>query len=60
MTPRDPQPALKPLHADDSLIQSKLEAYGKLATQDLIDSLTRVLQISEAASLWMAEPRAGE
>jgi ParB-like chromosome segregation protein Spo0J len=39
MNPSDPQPALKPLHADDTLIQSKLEAYGKLSTQDLIDSL---------------------
>lgn len=30
---------LKPLHADDSLIKSKLEMFGKLSNQQLIDSL---------------------
>ncbi len=30
---------LKPSHADDSLIKSKLDKYGKLSDQDLIDSL---------------------
>jgi ParB-like chromosome segregation protein Spo0J len=33
------QPPLKPLHADSSLIQSKLDVYGKLSSQELIDSL---------------------
>jgi hypothetical protein len=33
------QPPLKPLHADDTLIKSKLDDYGKLADQALIDSL---------------------
>jgi hypothetical protein len=33
------QPPLKPLHADDSLIGSKLDKYGKLSNQELIDSL---------------------
>src|SRR5207302_9767420 len=35
----NPQPPLKPLHADDSLIQAKLDKYGKLSDQELIDSL---------------------
>lgn len=30
---------LKPLHADESLIQSKLDEYNKLSDQQLIDSL---------------------
>lgn len=33
-------PPLKPLHADESLIKSKLDNYGRLPTRDLIDSLT--------------------
>jgi hypothetical protein len=33
------QPPLKPLHADSSLIKSKLEKYGKLSDRELIDSL---------------------
>jgi hypothetical protein len=33
------QPQLKPLHVDSSLIRSKLDKYGKLSTQELIDSL---------------------
>jgi hypothetical protein len=33
------QPPLKPLHADDALIKSKLDDYGKLADPALIDSL---------------------
>ena len=33
------QPSLTPLHADETLVQSKLDQYGKLSTQDLIDSL---------------------
>ena len=33
------QPPLIPLHADDSLIRSKLDKYGKLADAELIDSL---------------------
>jgi len=33
------QPALKPLHSDSSLISSKLDKYGKLSDQELIDSL---------------------
>ena len=33
------QPPLKPLHADSSLIGSKLDKYAKLSDQDLIDSL---------------------
>jgi hypothetical protein len=32
-------PPLKPLHADSSLIESKLDKYGKLSDQELIDSL---------------------
>lgn len=32
-------PPLKPLHADGSLIASKLELYAKLSDQELIDSL---------------------
>ena len=30
---------LKPLHADSSLVGSKLDMYGKLSDQELIDSL---------------------
>jgi ParB-like chromosome segregation protein Spo0J len=30
---------LKPLHTDDSLIGSKLDKYGKLTDQELIESL---------------------
>lgn len=33
------QPPLKPLHADSSLIESKLDKYGKLSDQELINSL---------------------
>ena len=33
------QPPLKPLHTDSSLIGSKLDKYGKLSDQELIDSL---------------------
>ena len=33
------QPPLKPLHADSSFIRSKLDNYGKLSDQELIDSL---------------------
>jgi hypothetical protein len=33
------QPPLKPLHADSSLVESKLDKYGKLSNQELIDSL---------------------
>jgi ParB-like chromosome segregation protein Spo0J len=33
------QPQLKPLHADSSLIPLKLDQYGKLSDQELIDSL---------------------
>ncbi len=33
------QPPLKPLHVDTSLIGSKLDKYGKLSDQELIDSL---------------------
>ena len=32
-------PPLKPLHADSSLIGSKVDKYGKLSDQELIDSL---------------------
>jgi ParB-like chromosome segregation protein Spo0J len=32
-------PPLKPLHSNDSLINSKLDKYGKLSDQELIDSL---------------------
>jgi hypothetical protein len=32
-------PPLKPLHADSSLIRSKLDKYGKLSDKLLIDSL---------------------
>jgi len=38
-TSGNPRPPLKPLHADSSLIQSKLDKYGKLSNQELIDSL---------------------
>jgi ParB-like chromosome segregation protein Spo0J len=37
-------PPLKPLHADDTLIRSKLEAYAKRTSQELIDSLKPGLQ----------------
>jgi ParB-like chromosome segregation protein Spo0J len=37
--PSGNQPPLKPLHAEDTCIGSKLEKYGKLSDQDLIDSL---------------------
>ena len=30
---------LKPLHADSSLIRSKLDKYGKLSDEELLDSL---------------------
>jgi ParB-like chromosome segregation protein Spo0J len=33
------QPPLKPLHADSSLVGSKLDKYGKQSNQELIDSL---------------------
>ena len=33
------QPPLKTLHADSSLIRPKLDKYGKLSDQELIDSL---------------------
>ena len=33
------QPPLNPLHPDSSLIRSKLDKYGKLSDQELIDSL---------------------
>jgi ParB-like chromosome segregation protein Spo0J len=33
------QPSLKPLHADSSLIRSKLDDYGKCSTDELIKSL---------------------
>jgi ParB-like chromosome segregation protein Spo0J len=33
------QPPLTPLHADNSLIESKLDRYRKLSDQELIDSL---------------------
>ena len=33
------QPPLKPLHADSFLLASKLDKYGKLTDQELIDSL---------------------
>ena len=32
-------PPLQPLHADSSLIASKLDKYGKLSDQELVDSL---------------------
>jgi hypothetical protein len=35
----NPKPPLVPLHADSSLIHSKLAKYGKLSNQELIDSL---------------------
>lgn len=35
-----PQPPLKSLHPDSSLVPSKLDKYGKLTTKELIDSLT--------------------
>ncbi len=35
----DSTPALTPLHSDESQIRSKLDEYGKLSNQDLIDSL---------------------
>jgi ParB-like chromosome segregation protein Spo0J len=33
------QPPLQPLHSDKSLVESKLEKYGKLSDQELINSL---------------------
>lgn len=33
------QPPLKPLHADSSLIQSKLEQFRRLSTEELVNSL---------------------
>ena len=33
------QPQLVPLHSDETLIPSKLAAYGRLTTEQLIDSL---------------------
>ena len=33
------QPPLKPLHADSSLVGLKLDQYGRLSNQELIDSL---------------------
>lgn len=33
------KPPLRPLHADQSLIRSKLDTYGKLTDQELTDSL---------------------
>src|SRR5579862_2987496 len=38
-TGSNPQPPLKPLHSDTSLIQSKLDKYGKLSTDELVASL---------------------
>lgn len=35
----DTPPPLKPLHADESLIKSKVDEYGKRSTEELIDSL---------------------
>lgn len=35
----NPQPPLKPLHPDSSLLGSKLQKYGTLSDQELIDSL---------------------
>jgi hypothetical protein len=32
-------PPLKPLHADDSLIKSKLDEYGKASNEALVESL---------------------
>ena len=32
-------PPLVPIHADETLIPSKLETYRKLSTKDLVDSL---------------------
>jgi ParB-like chromosome segregation protein Spo0J len=32
-------PPLKPLHADDSLIKSKLDEYARASNHELIDSL---------------------
>jgi len=35
----NPLPSLKPVHADSSLIKSKLDQYGKCSSQELMDSL---------------------
>ena len=35
----DPTPQLRPLHPDASLLRQKLDDYGKLSDQELIDSL---------------------
>lgn len=39
MSSSQPQPPLKSLHLDSSLIRSKLDHYGNLTTQELTDSL---------------------
>jgi ParB-like chromosome segregation protein Spo0J len=39
IVPNSNPPPLKPLHADSSLIGSKLDKYGKLTDQELIESL---------------------
>lgn len=36
---KNTQSPLKPLHADNSLIESKLDKYAKLSNQELIESL---------------------
>jgi hypothetical protein len=33
------QPPLKPLHSDSTLIQTKIDQYDKLSTDELIESL---------------------
>ncbi len=33
------QPPLKPLHSDSTLIQTKIDEYDKLSTDELIESL---------------------
>lgn len=35
----DSAPPLKPLHPDDTLVRSKLDAYRRLSDRELIDSL---------------------
>ena len=39
IVPNNNQPPLKPLHADSTLIESKLEQYGKLSDRELLNSL---------------------
>jgi hypothetical protein len=39
MSGSTPQPPLKSLHLDGSLVRSKLDKYDKLSTRELIDSL---------------------